>query len=160
MTRKLIPVILISLLLIMCISCIMESNAPPYTFLIVKDKEDYMSASLYRNMFPDSGNVEYPAMIIRAEKNGKIFNDYYCPHSDNNKHVGEIRIMGINGDRYMSLIRNVKFSLTYYKDADSDPITLTDENMYACHDDRYPMFRSVLFDFGTGEVTLSGAVER
>lgn len=159
MRNKLIVFFTVTLILLSCIACRMEATVPPFTMLALLDDGGYINSALYQDELPEAG-AEFPAVVITAEKNGKYFGEYTAPQIDNKNQIGEIRIMGSPGDKYMELTEGAVFTLKYYADAASDPIVLSDTESLAGHAGKYPKYRTVEFDFSQKKVSLVNAIER
>lgn len=159
MLKKIVPILIAALLLLSCVACKMEATVPPFTMLTLLDNGEYMHSALYQDELPEAG-VEFPAVVITAEKDGKYFGEYTAPQIDNKKQIGEIRLMGGPGDQYMELTGGVVFTLKYYENAESEPIVLSDIESVAGHAGKYPKYKTVEFDFSEKKVSLINAVDR
>ena len=159
MLKKIVPILIAALLLLSCVACKMEATVPPFTMLTLLYNGEYMHSALYQDELPEAG-AEFPAVVIKAEKDGEYFGEYTSPQIDNKKQIGEIRLMGGPGDQYMELTGGVVFTLKYYENAESEPIVLSDIESVAGHAGKYPKYKTVEFDFSEKKVSLINSVDR
>lgn len=154
---------MIIIVLLFCTGCPADSAVPAYNTLLIERKGEPFDFYGYPGDTPPE-DAKYPAVLIKAEKDGKPFQDfrmYLMPAiSTDRPFFGQIMMMGKERDRYMRKVRNVFFTMKLYKDADSSPVTLSDENLYICHDTDFPKFKAIKFDFGEETVTLDGVTYR
>lgn len=159
MFKKIVPLLIVSLLLLSCVACKMEATVPAHTMLVLFNGEEYIHSAVYQDTLPET-DAEFPAVVITAEKDGKYFGEFTSPQINSKEQIGEIRITGGPGDPYMEVVDGVKFTLSYYESAERTPVVLTDTEMHASHGSRYPKYKSVKFDFTAKTVLLSNVVDR